>query len=904
MADFTSHEAPVHEAQSLPATLPSKLIGRDMVLATIYTHLKDNMPVQIYGPAGIGKTALAATLASAYTELPGGVLWMHVRQPELEDLLVRVGRAYGIPEIANRENPRAMIGAVAHTLTANKPLIVIDGTIDAAVAQEFITRCADNLPALILSDEQLVGPWTPISLSRLEPGQAALLFRQVAGLENPDSEEHDADIDNLVERLNFNPFALVVAAATVRANQQSPLDFLNAMPQQPGVAGPLLALTTAFRTLNSAMQGLVLMMGATFTGEASAELLSMVSSAPQESIERAMEILARRGLLERFQRYGSSYYRLHPITYTFTQPLLRGSNKLDPLRTKVRDTLVAYARKHSNASADAYNRLAAEMDSLLAAARWSTEQGDQDTANQLTVALMQAGDFVNARGYVYELMSLRRLATSSTSAFPAHASETSAPLPYEDVRAGEQSPPASDEPEDEEASEPEAAEESPTATTAVTTSDAPLPPVAPLLGSDEEEDDLDLEEEEDEEAEDAFYPTLPYDLLGEDEEDEFEDEDIDEAETATVAETTDEMTEPEAPADKEAEGEPTPPSPEPPEVARLRASLAQARQQGNLHRQSELLSQIGQAFVQANMENEAIASFSEALATYEEMEDRSGMLRTLETLASLTARTDNLQAAVLHASRGVQIAQQTGDTARQMRLLSILGDARQQLGESDQAVSAYTLALDLARQLQNSEEEAQLLMQLGYALLDDGRPQDAIKQWDQALALFREQGKRDCEGRVLGGLGTAYGELSHWTEAIAFHTSALYIAREVGDKEEEALQLRNLGDASLQAQQLGQAVLRYRQALHLAIQANNRDNIVSLLVDLANLLAESRRHLKIAELLADEAMRLDPTNRNVRRLKERVEDELEAAEASGVQLAPVTGTVQEYAANAYQLLDA
>src|SRR5690606_26985189 len=111
----------------------------------------------------------------------------------------------------------------------------------------------------------------------------------------------------------------------------------------------------------------------------------------------------------------------------------------------------------------------------------------------------------------------------------------------------------------------------------------------------------------------------------------------------------------------------------------------------------EILSQMGQTLVAAGMENEAIASFSEALAVYEALEDSGGMLRSLETLAALTARTGHAQAAVLHATRGAQLAEEVADKQRQMRLLSILGDARQQLGETDQAIGAYNLALDSAR---------------------------------------------------------------------------------------------------------------------------------------------------------------------------------------------------------------
>ncbi len=196
-----------------------------------------------------------------------------------------------------------------------------------------------------------------------------------------------------------------------------------------------------------------------------------------------------------------------------------------------------------------------------------------------------------------------------------------------------------------------------------------------------------------------------------------------------------------------------------------------------------------------------------------------------------------------------------------------------------------------------------MLYNLGDAQLDDGDPRTAIETWEQALKLFRDQDKRAYEGRVLGGMGTAYGELERWSEAIRFHTSALHIAREVGDREEEALHLSNLGLAEVQADQLPDALLHYRQALHLAYESDNRDNIVSAIVDLVRLMLRSRRLLPICELLIEDARQYEPNDRDVKQLVERITNEKRLAEANGVKMAEVKGSARDYARLAYALLE-
>jgi tetratricopeptide (TPR) repeat protein len=839
MPDYTPFEAPVRDPQYLPVAVPSKLVGRDVLLAKIYSDLKKNDAVLVYGDGGVGKTALAATLASAYSELPGGVIWLSVDDTPLTELVVRIARAYKRLDIANSDQPLSYAGEIKALLDQHKPLIVFDGDSNPRAVRDFVAQMGDETPLLITAEQPIDGDWANIELPELNDEQAVALFQHLA--------DSDEDAYEVVETLGGNPFVIAVAAGTIKANKQTAADFLATLPKAAGVMPPmaLLVLTSAFRGLPNALQGLMLMLGATFKGQGSGELLSMVSGAPVEGVNQALSMLVNRQLVERYTVAGSAYYRLHPLVKDFAESWLRGSQRLEPLQAKVRDSVVAYASRFASQPA----KLSSEMATFLATAQWAADEDDLDTPNQLAVSIMQAGGFVKDYGYTQELMTLRKLAASTAAApapFPAYQN----PLP------------------------------------------TPAPDVIPPM-------DHALDDEFDDEIDEALDDEFDDELLDGDE-DEFDDDLDDDADD--LDEDLPITRQVPMPLDEDDEEEVLPPI-EMGEMARLRATLMQARQQGDQRREAATLKEIAALQLADGMEIEALSSYAEALTHYEAVNDRGEMLNVLQALAETELKTDNLQAAALHAARGAALADQLGELTRQALLSTILGDARQQLGESEPAIRAYEQALTLVRSADDARSEAVLLFKLGYAQLDNSDPEAASETWETALKMFKEQGRRDYEGRVLGGLGTVYGDMERWMESVNFHTSALYIAREVKDRREEALQLSNLGYASVQARQLGQAVLRYRQALHLAYESDDRDDIVSTTVELANVLIQSPRHLLITELIVDEALEIDPSDRDLRKLRERITTDKVDAEARGVAFIPVDGSAQDYAENAYELLD-
>src|SRR5450631_52436 len=129
---ITPHGAPIRDRKLLPVQPPGQPIGRNRELGSMHLTLKARSAIFLSGPTGIGKTALAAVLATAQiASNPGGVLWFNMLEDDLPLLVARVGRAYNVDTFSRPgQELAANIAMVRALLDKQHPLIVLDGLVD------------------------------------------------------------------------------------------------------------------------------------------------------------------------------------------------------------------------------------------------------------------------------------------------------------------------------------------------------------------------------------------------------------------------------------------------------------------------------------------------------------------------------------------------------------------------------------------------------------------------------------------------------------------------------------------------------------------------------------------------------------------------------------------------------
>src|SRR5262249_12109161 len=207
------------------------------------------------------------------------------------------------------------------------------------------------------------------------------------------------------------PLAIELAGRQLAVEKISPGELLTSLPSSTGQDTAAMMMSIIFKRLPTATQGLLLVLSATFTGIASAELMSDLSSALFPTVIPLMRQLVERAIARESLAYGQFAYRVHSSIQEYAKIWLESYRRLQSTESRALESIVAYTERHARDNAADHDRLAAEIDNIVGAAAYAAETGQAPILEQLTTAISQgAGTFVALRGFGPELAQMRKLA--------------------------------------------------------------------------------------------------------------------------------------------------------------------------------------------------------------------------------------------------------------------------------------------------------------------------------------------------------------------------------------------------------------------------------------------------------------------------------------------------------------
>jgi tetratricopeptide (TPR) repeat protein len=384
---------------------PSKLIGRADLIAEIRALLEDNTRVLLQGFGGMGKTAMAATLAAQWVDdEKGPVLWLRAGSETANTIFEALARPFDAQQAIASASGNDKIKVLRSTLTdSGITLLVLDDVWDGAALSQVVKALPKSI-AVLATARQRYALDEIIEIGKLETSEALSLLGHFARrdcMADPDAHE-------LCHQLGYHAFALEVAGKTLKVDRISPGELLKrianaphdiAMPEdfaEEGRSSIIELLDASLNALDEETREAFLAFGGLFVPSTTPELMARVLGQDEAKTRETLNTIQRRGLADQVKT-GSSSYRIHDLAYSYARTIHStqgGSYERTILACQ------AFAADHEND----LELLDAEQGNVLGAARTARHLNEFEPLVAIVKAL--SGHYLSARGHTPPFLDL------------------------------------------------------------------------------------------------------------------------------------------------------------------------------------------------------------------------------------------------------------------------------------------------------------------------------------------------------------------------------------------------------------------------------------------------------------------------------------------------------------------
>lgn len=336
-----------------PPLPPRSFTGRDDVASRIVDALRrEKRVVAIVGMGGVGKTALATSIAAKYSDLfGGGSLWAEARGHSeglrgwIAGWLRHFGRDGAETEIDQLLG--ALSGLLSKQTAENGPMLLL---IDDAVRvhADDLVRLLSHVPntvsILITTRDGAIAAALGASEVRLDPlGRESSRHLLQSFADSVASRSEAAAVDDLLSLLGDLPLAIELVGRQITLRQRKPGFSVAALCEKlrgfnpdvlsfPGHRGVAVSFALSYDYMEADEQRLFRCLGVFAPGPLLAEVLGAVGGETAERTETLLDSFVTLSLLTWGRMVGE--YHIHPLLHSYAEFLLR--QEAEPEQRSVR----------------------------------------------------------------------------------------------------------------------------------------------------------------------------------------------------------------------------------------------------------------------------------------------------------------------------------------------------------------------------------------------------------------------------------------------------------------------------------------------------------------------------------------------------------------------------------------
>ncbi|MFN8951434.1 MAG: tetratricopeptide repeat protein [Aphanizomenon sp.] len=260
---------------------------------------------------------------------------------------------------------------------------------------------------------------------------------------------------------------------------------------------------------------------------------------------------------------------------------------------------------------------------------------------------------------------------------------------------------------------------------------------------------------------------------------------------------------------------------------------------GNLRRYTNILLELGTAYISQHQAKTAREYLAEALQIADKLADINFKRQVLNKIGDAFAEERKFEKAINYYQQSLDIAQELKNRNHQSYSLFRLGNAYFHLRQFLEARKYYQQCLEIYQELDDHDNQANTYHNLGIVAQEMREYAQARDFYQLALSIFIEFGDRYSQARTYHNLGIVAQKMREYAQARDFYQQALAIYIEFGDRYEQAGTYHNLGIVAQEMGEYAQARNFYQQALAIRIEFGDRYSQASTYGQLG-LLAEAQ----------------------------------------------------------------
>ncbi|NQE44932.1 Photosystem I assembly protein Ycf3, partial [ANME-1 cluster archaeon GoMg2] len=212
----------------------------------------------------------------------------------------------------------------------------------------------------------------------------------------------------------------------------------------------------------------------------------------------------------------------------------------------------------------------------------------------------------------------------------------------------------------------------------------------------------------------------------------------------------------------------------------------------------------------------ALESYNKSLAIKEELEDKQGILYTLNNIGVIYQNRGEWERALESYNKSLAISKELGDKQVLSNALGNIGNIYQNKGEWERALESYNKSLAISKELGDKQVLSNALGNIGNVYHNRGEWGQALEYYEKSLTISEELCDKQVISSVLNNIGVVYQNMGEWGQALEYYERSLTIAEELAYRQGISTALGNIGEINITNGDMDEAKINLEKSLTIA----------------------------------------------------------------------------------------